>query len=97
MKTLFALLVTHKEKRPSRMPVNLKKTEFAPAGVQAGGSSRTFHPKVTGVGGKVQSKKLSRLKRNLLHLHHSFTIIGLRTVKQFQVLSSNTHNVKYYS
>ena len=31
----FALLVTHKEKRRSRMPVNLKKTEFAPAGFQA--------------------------------------------------------------
>ena len=33
VKTLFALLVTHQEKRQSRMPVNLKKTEFAPAGV----------------------------------------------------------------
>ena len=28
-KTLFALLVTHKEKRPSSMPVNLKETKFA--------------------------------------------------------------------
>ena len=28
------------------MPVNLKKTEFAPAGVQAGSSSRTFHLEV---------------------------------------------------
>ena len=54
---LFALLVTLKEKRPSRMPVGLKKTEFAPTGVQAGSSSRTFHPEVTGAGGKVQSKK----------------------------------------
>ena len=54
---LFALLVTHKEKHPSRMPVNLKKTEFAPAGVQAGSSSRTFHPEATGAGGKIQSKK----------------------------------------
>ena len=45
--SLFALLVTHKEKRPSRMPVNLKKTEFAPAGVQAGSSSRTFHSEAT--------------------------------------------------
>ena len=39
------------------MPVNLKKTEFAPAGVQAGSSSRAFHPEATGAGGKVQSKK----------------------------------------
>ena len=54
---LFALLMIHKEKRQSRMPVNLKKTEFAPAGVQAGSSSRTFHPEATGAGGKVQSKK----------------------------------------
>ena len=38
---LFALLVTHKEKRQSRMPVNLKKTEFTSAGVQAGSSSHT--------------------------------------------------------
>ena len=66
-KTLFALLVTHKEKRQSRMPVNLKRTEFAPPGVQAGSSSRTFHPEATGAGGKVQSKKLYRLKRKLLH------------------------------
>ena len=34
VKTLFALLVTHKEKRPFRMPVNLKKPEFMPAGVR---------------------------------------------------------------
>ena len=67
VKTLFALLVIHKEKRPSRMPVNSKKPEFAPAGVQAGSSSRTFHPEATGAGGKVQSKKLYRLKRKLLH------------------------------
>ena len=53
---LFALLVTHKEKLPSRMPVNLKKTEFVPAGVHAGSSSRTFHPEVTGARGKVQFK-----------------------------------------
>ena len=39
------------------MLVDLKKTEFAPAGVQAGSSSRTFHPEATGAGGKVQSKK----------------------------------------
>ena len=39
------------------MPVNLKKVEFAPAGPQAGSSSRTFHPEVAGAGGKVQSKK----------------------------------------
>ena len=64
---LFALLVTHKEKHQSRMPVNLKKTEFSPAGVQAGSSSRTFHSEATGTGSKVQSKKLYRLKRKLLH------------------------------
>ena len=39
------------------MLVDLKKTEFAPASVQAGSSSRTFNPEVTGAGGKVQSKK----------------------------------------
>ena len=39
------------------MPVNLKKAEFKPAGVQAGSYSRTFHPEATGAGGKVQSKK----------------------------------------
>ncbi len=49
--------MTHKEKSQSRMLVDLKKTEFAPAGVQAGSSSRTFHPKATSTGGKVQSKK----------------------------------------
>ena len=48
---LFALLVTHKEKRQSCMPVNLKKTEFTPASVQAGSSSCTFHPEVTSAGG----------------------------------------------
>ena len=67
---LFALLVTHKEKLQSRMPVNLKKTEFAPAGIQAESSSRTFHQEATGAGGKVQSKKQYRLKRKLLHSHH---------------------------
>ena len=54
---IFTLLVTLKEKGPSRMLVNLKKTEFAPAGVQAGSSSRTFHPETTGAGGKDESKK----------------------------------------
>ena len=68
---LFALLVTHKEKRQSRMLVDLKRPEFAPGGVQAGSSSRTFHPEATGAGGKVQSKKLYRLKCKLLHLHGS--------------------------
>ena len=72
VKTLFASLATHKEKRQSRMPVDLKKTEFAPTGVQAGSSSRTFHPEATGAGGKVQSKKPYRLKRKHLHLHLSF-------------------------
>ena len=33
------------------MPVNLKKTEFAPVGVQTGRSSRTFRTEVTGAGG----------------------------------------------
>ena len=39
------------------MPVNLKKTEFTPARVQAGSSSHTFHLEATVAGGKVQSKK----------------------------------------
>ena len=64
---LFALLVTHKEKRQSRMPVDLKKTGFAPAVVQAGSFSHTFHPEVTGAGGKIQSKILYWLKRKVLH------------------------------
>ena len=49
------------------MSVDLKKAEFAPAGVQAGSPSRTFHPEVTGAGGKFQFKKLYRPKRKLLH------------------------------
>ena len=49
------------------MPVNLKKTEFAQAGVQAGSSSRTFHPEAINAGGKVQCKKLYWLKCKLLH------------------------------
>ena len=49
------------------MLVDLKKTEFAPASVQAGSSSRTFHMEATGAGVKVQSKKLYRLKRKRLH------------------------------
>ena len=57
------------------MPVNLKKPEFAPAGVQAGSSSRTFHPEATGTGGKVQSKNLYRLKRKLLHLQYIYIYI----------------------
>ena len=48
------------------MPVNLKTTEFAPAGVQAGSSSRTFHPEATGAGGKVQSKKTIPVERQTL-------------------------------
>ena len=54
------------------MPVNLKKTEFAPAGVQARSSFRTFHLKATGAEDKVPSKKLYRLKRKLFHLHLYF-------------------------
>ena len=64
--------MTHKEKCQSRMSVYLKKTEFAPAGVQAGSSSRIFHPEATGAGGQVQSKKLYQLKRKLLHLQSPF-------------------------
>ena len=40
------------------MPVDSKKAEFAPAGVQAGSPSRTFHPEVAGAGGKFQSKTI---------------------------------------
>ena len=87
VKTIFALLVTHKEKCQSRMPVNLKKIEFAPAGVQAGSSSRTFHPEATGAGGKVQSKKLYRLKRKLLHLQLYLDFLSLRI---FTILSSSS-------
>ena len=64
MKTLFALLVTHKEKRQSCMPVNLKKTEFVPAGVQVRSSSRTFHLEATSAGGKVQSKNYTGWNAN---------------------------------
>ena len=46
------------------MPVYLKKTEFAPAGVQAGSPSRTFHPEVTGAGGKIQSKNYTGWNAN---------------------------------
>ena len=80
----FCLASDHKEKRPSRMPVNLKKSEFPPADVQAGSSSRTFHPEVTGAGGKVQSKKLYRLKPKLLHLHYVQTI-------RLQITHTHTH------
>ena len=67
LKTPFALLVTYKEKRQSHKLVDLKKIEFVSVSVQAGCSFRTFHPEATVVGGKVQSKKLYRLKRKLLH------------------------------
>ena len=70
--------MTHKEKRQSRMPVNLKKTEFAPAGVQAGSS---FHPEVTSAGGKVQSKKLYRLKRKLLHLQEPLHLLCVHILR----------------
>ena len=46
------------------MPVDLKKNKFAPAGVQAGSSSRTFHSEVTGAGGKVQSKNYTGWNAN---------------------------------
>ena len=61
---LFALLVTHEEKRQSRMPVSLKKAEFTPVGVQAGSPSCTFHPEVTGAGGKIQSKNYTGWNAN---------------------------------
>ena len=72
---LFALLVTHKEKHQSRMPVNLEKTKLAPADGQAGSSSHTFHPEVTSAGGKVKSKKLYRLKRKLQHSQFVSTVL----------------------
>ena len=53
----YTLLVTHKEKCQSRIPVSLKKPEFTPASVQAGSCSRTFHPEATGAEVKVKSKK----------------------------------------
>ena len=46
------------------MPVDLKKAEFAPAGVQAGSPSRTFHPEETGAGGKFQSKNYTGRNAN---------------------------------
>ena len=49
-----------------------KKNEFAPASVQVGSSSRTFHPEVTSEGGKVQSKKLYLLKCKLLYSRRVF-------------------------
>ena len=61
---LFALLVTHKEKHQSRMLVNLKKTEFAPAHVLARSSSHTFHPEPTVAGGEVQSKNYTGWNAN---------------------------------
>ena len=76
VKTLLALLVMHEEKRQSCMPVNLKKPEFPPSGVQAGNSSRTFHSEATGARGKVQSEKLYRLRRKLLHLQLGKTGYG---------------------
>ena len=69
------------------MSVNLKKNKFAPAGVQAGSSSRTFHPEATGVGGKVQSKKLYRLKRKLLHLHPVYYMISKNKAETFTKLT----------
>ena len=46
------------------MPVDLKKAEFAPAGVQAGSPSRTSHPEVTGAGDKFQSKNYTSQNAN---------------------------------
>ena len=64
------------------MPVNVKKTEFAPAGVQAGRSSSTFHPEAIGAAGKVQSKILYRLKHKVLHLQSMLSFrVGIRTKK----------------
>ena len=53
------------------MPVNLKKTKFAPADVQTGSSSHTFHPEATGVGGKVQSKNYTIWNANSYIHNHS--------------------------
>ena len=53
------------------MPVNLKKTEFTPAGFQAGSSFRTFHPEATGAGGKFQSKKSIPVETQTL----TFTVV----------------------
>ena len=61
------------------MPVNLKKTEFAPAGVQSGSSSCTFHPEVTSEGGKVQSKNYTGWNTNsYIHSYNCVQIICLR-------------------
>ena len=46
------------------MPVNCKKPEFAPVGVQAGSSYCTFYPEATGAGGKVQSKNYTGWNAN---------------------------------
>ena len=75
------------------MPVNLKKTEFPPAGVQAGSSSHTFHPEATGVGGKVQSKKLYWLKRTLLHSQRSYPELANLNF----VVSKPTHSTTHHT
>ena len=87
VKTLFALQVTNKEKRPSHMLVNLKKTKFAPVGVQAGSSSCTFHPEATGAGGKVQSKKTIPVETQTLTFTNWLESLSL-------ILFGNSHNGK---
>ena len=46
------------------MSLNLKKTKFAPAGVQVGSSSRTFYQEATGARDKVQSKNYTGWNAN---------------------------------
>ena len=87
MKTLFALLVTHKEKRQSRMPVNLKKTEFAPAGVQAKSSSCTFHPKVFNLKNYTSCKANSYINTIYVHRYIHIYILGdWKVTRYFKIL-----------
>ena len=53
-----------KKKHQSRMLVDLKKTKFARAGVQARSSSRSFHPEATGAGGKFNLKNYTGWNAN---------------------------------
>ena len=62
--TDFCLASDPQRKCQSRIPVNSKKAEFAPAGVQAESFSRTFHPEETGAGGKVRPKNYTGLNAN---------------------------------
>ena len=57
------------------MPVDLKTAEFAPADVQSGSPSCTFHPEVTGAGGKIQSKNYTGWNANS-YINTANTYIG---------------------